>query len=115
MIRNYCKEGVTVFSLKRFQNLQISIWGFFVAINRSLTGISRTPRLRGFKWGDNYLQNTLWWGAMWQNIRSQSGQNIIEYAIVVALVSAALITMSTYVFRSVQATQKVIEEEFQNE
>ena len=52
---------------------------------------------------------------MGQNIRSLKGQNIIEYALVVALVSAALIAMSTYVFRSVQATQKVIEGEFANE
>ena len=43
------------------------------------------------------------------------GQNIIEYALVAALVSAALIAMSTYVFRSVQATEKVIETEFSNE
>ena len=43
---------------------------------------------------------------------NKKGQNIIEYAIVVALVSAAMIAMSTYVFRSVQATQKMVEEEF---
>ena len=45
---------------------------------------------------------------------NRRGQNIIEYAIVVALVSAAMIAMSTYVFRSVQATQKMVEEEFVN-
>lgn len=45
---------------------------------------------------------------------NQKGQNLIEYAIVVTLVSAAIIAMSTYVFRSVQATQKMVEEEFAN-
>jgi len=40
---------------------------------------------------------------------SSSGQNLIEYAIVVALITAALSAMSTYVFRSVQATQKAVE------
>ena len=38
------------------------------------------------------------------------GQNLIEYAIVVALVSAAMAAMSTYVFRSVQATQKSVQD-----
>ena len=46
---------------------------------------------------------------------NHKGQNIIEYAIVIALVSAAVIAMSTYVYRSAQATQKVIEGEFRNE
>ncbi len=41
--------------------------------------------------------------------RNTHGQNIIEYAIIVALVTAALAAMSTYVFRSVQATQKAVE------
>ena len=40
---------------------------------------------------------------------------MIEYTIVIVLVSAAMIAMSTYVYRAVQATQKVIEEEFRNE
>ena len=40
------------------------------------------------------------------------GQNLIEYTIVVALVSAAVAAMSTYVFRSVQATQKAVTQEF---
>ncbi len=43
---------------------------------------------------------------------NKSGQSLIEYAVVVSLVSAAMIAMSTYVFRSVQATQKMVEEEF---
>ena len=40
---------------------------------------------------------------------------MIEYAIVIALVTAAMIAMSTYVYRSVQATQKMVENEFRNE
>lgn len=40
------------------------------------------------------------------------GQNLIEYAMVAALVTAAIIAMSTYVFRSVQATQQMIQSEF---
>lgn len=43
---------------------------------------------------------------------SQSGQNLIEYAIVVAVVVSAMLAMSTYVFRSVQATQQTIQTEF---
>ena len=46
---------------------------------------------------------------------NQNGQNIIEYALVIALVSAAVIAMSTYVYRSVQATQRMVEEEYQSE
>jgi len=46
--------------------------------------------------------------------RSIKGQSLLEYAIIVALVSAAMVAMSTYVFRSVQATQKMVEEEFAN-
>ena len=44
--------------------------------------------------------------------RSSKGQNLLEYTIIVSLISAAVIAMSTYVFRSVQATQKMVEEEF---
>ena len=47
--------------------------------------------------------------------RNIKGQNLIEYAIVVALVSAAMAAMSTYVFRSVQATQKAVIQELSNE
>ena len=43
---------------------------------------------------------------------NHKAQNLIEYAIVVALVTAALAAMSTYVFRSVQSTQKAIDKEF---
>lgn len=53
---------------------------------------------------------------MWhERCKRSKGQNIIEYAIVIALVSAIMIAMSTYVYRSVQATQKMVEEEFRNE
>ena len=45
-------------------------------------------------------------------LKDQQAQNIIEYAIVVALITAALSAMSTYVFRSVQSTQKAIDREF---
>ena len=45
-------------------------------------------------------------------IRNTKAQNLIEYAIVVALVSAAIAAMSTYVYRSVQSTQKAVEQEF---
>jgi Flp pilus assembly pilin Flp len=42
--------------------------------------------------------------------KDQKGQNVVEYAIIVGLVAAAMLAMSTYVYRSVQATQKVIQE-----
>ena len=48
-------------------------------------------------------------------LKNRKAQNLIEYAIVVALVSTAIVAMSTYVFRSVQAAQKTITEEFANE
>jgi Flp pilus assembly pilin Flp len=54
-------------------------------------------------------------GAMGIVTLSKDGQNLIEYTLVVAIVSAALVAMTTYVFRSVQAQQKVITEEFQKE
>jgi len=43
---------------------------------------------------------------------NHKGQNLIEYAMVAAIVSAAIIVMSTYVYRSVQATQQMIQKEF---
>jgi Flp pilus assembly pilin Flp len=36
----------------------------------------------------------------------------MEYAMVAALITAAVIAMSTYVYRSVQSTQQMIHEEF---
>ena len=49
------------------------------------------------------------------NRHNNHAQNIIEYAIVVSIISAGIFAMSTYVFRSVQSTQKVITEEFAKE
>ena len=46
---------------------------------------------------------------------SIKGQSLLEYAMVAMVVSAAVIAMSTYVYRSVQATQKVVEDEFKNQ
>jgi Flp pilus assembly pilin Flp len=51
---------------------------------------------------------------MIEKIRNNNAQNLIEYAIVVALISAALAALSTYVYRSVQAQQKMITEESLN-
>ncbi len=48
-------------------------------------------------------------------IKNKKGQNLIEYVLVVAIVSSVMIAMSTYVFRSVQAAQQTVEEEFGNE
>jgi len=48
---------------------------------------------------------------MIQKLRNRKAQNLIEYAIVVALISAAVAALSTYVFRSVQSQQKMITED----
>ena len=53
-------------------------------------------------------------GTMRHLKENKKGQSLIEYALIVAIVSVAMIAMSTYVFRSVQATQKMVEEEFAN-
>lgn len=47
--------------------------------------------------------------------KKEKGQSLLEYAMVAAVVAAAVIAMSTYVFRSVQATQQMIQTEFQKE
>ena len=47
--------------------------------------------------------------------KSKKGQSLLEYAMVAAVISTAIVAMSTYVFRSVQATQRIIQEEFKNE
>ena len=44
--------------------------------------------------------------------RNVKGQNLIEYAIVVAVIATAMLAMSTYVFRSVQSTQQAIQSGF---
>jgi Flp pilus assembly pilin Flp len=43
---------------------------------------------------------------------NDKGQNVLEYAIVVAVIASAMLAMSTYVFRSVQATQQEIQKGF---
>jgi Flp pilus assembly pilin Flp len=45
-------------------------------------------------------------------IKETTGQTFIEYALVVAVIAAAMMAMSTYVYRSVQATQQVIQKGF---
>ncbi|MCD4780111.1 MAG: hypothetical protein K8S27_06125 [Candidatus Omnitrophica bacterium] len=47
-----------------------------------------------------------------KKIKRQKGQHLIEYAIVAAIISSAVIAMGTYVYRSVQATQQMIQNEF---
>jgi Flp pilus assembly pilin Flp len=52
---------------------------------------------------------------MWHKAKiGNEGQNLIEYAVIVAVVTSALVAMSTYVFRSIQATQQVISEGFRD-
>jgi Flp pilus assembly pilin Flp len=54
--------------------------------------------------------------AMWYSKRDDSkGQNLIEYTIIVAVVSSALLAMSIYVFRAVQGTQQMIQNEFSDD
>ena len=43
------------------------------------------------------------------------GQNVVEYALVVAIITTAAVAMSTYVYRAVQSKQKCITAEFQRE
>ena len=43
--------------------------------------------------------------------KNKKGQSIIEYVLVASIVAAAVMAMSTYVFRSVQATQRMIQKE----
>jgi hypothetical protein len=42
-------------------------------------------------------------------LKKSEAQTLLEYAIVVSLVTAAIGAMSTYVFRSVQSTQKAVQ------
>lgn len=39
------------------------------------------------------------------------GQSFLEYATLTAIISAAVIAMSTYVFRAVQASQQSIQQQ----
>ena len=45
----------------------------------------------------------------------RNGQSLVEYTLVVAIIGAAVVAMSTYVFRAVQAKTKEISAEFQKE
>ena len=47
-------------------------------------------------------------------LKNKTGQNLIEYAIIVAVVASAMLAMSTYVFRSVQATQQAIQDGYRD-
>jgi Flp pilus assembly pilin Flp len=44
--------------------------------------------------------------------RIKRAQNLIEYALVVAVLAAATVAMSTYVYRAVQTKQKQISEQY---
>lgn len=44
---------------------------------------------------------------------SRKAQSLIEYAIVISLVAAAMAAMYTYIMRSVQSVQKQIEDQAQ--
>lgn len=55
------------------------------------------------------------WDAMRHKKLNCKGQYIIEYATLVVLISAALVAMSTYVYRSVQSTQQMIQQELDND
>ena len=46
---------------------------------------------------------------------NKNGQNLIEYTIVVSIVTASVVAMTTYVFRAVQATQQMIYKESSRE
>lgn len=48
-----------------------------------------------------------------ETMRGRRGQNLIEYAVIVAVVASAMMAMSTYVYRSVQATQQEIQKGFE--
>ena len=61
------------------------------------------------KLGKNYLLHKGVETMRLINKINHRGQNLIEYAVIVALIASAMIAMSTYVFRSVQATQQVIQ------
>jgi len=45
-------------------------------------------------------------------IKKKKAQSIVEYTVVAAAIGAAAVAMATYVFRSVQATQQMIQKEF---
>ncbi|MBF0523288.1 MAG: Flp family type IVb pilin [Candidatus Omnitrophica bacterium] len=50
-----------------------------------------------------------------RNKKNHTGQSIIEYVLVATIIAAAVMAMSTYVFRSVQSTQQMIQKESSKE
>ena len=48
-------------------------------------------------------------------MRKKKAQSILEYAILIAVVTAALISMSLYVRRAIQANLKTIENQINSE
>jgi Flp pilus assembly pilin Flp len=48
-------------------------------------------------------------------LQSQKGQSLIEYAMIATVITIAMASMSTYVFRAVQATQQMISAEARNQ
>lgn len=48
---------------------------------------------------------------MFCKAQDQRGQSILEYALLVAMVSAALLTMNTYIQRAMNARLKTIQQE----
>ncbi len=44
-------------------------------------------------------------------LSKRTGQNLIEYTLIIAIISMAATAMSTYVYRAVQAKQKEISAE----
>lgn len=45
---------------------------------------------------------------------SRRGQSVLEYTLIITVVASALIAMSTYVRRAVQANLKTIEDQVNN-
>ena len=44
-------------------------------------------------------------------LQQTKGQSFLEYALIAAIVGAAIVAMSTYAFRAVQSTQQAIQQE----
>ncbi len=57
----------------------------------------------------------MWYGKIIKKIKNKRAQSILEYTMVAAVIGAAAVAMATYVFRSVQATQQMIQKESQAE
>ncbi len=57
----------------------------------------------------------MWYWKIMKKIVNKRAQSILEYTMVAAVIGAAAVAMATYVFRSVQATQQMIQKEFKSE